>query len=161
MSRITKFLLALAILLLALFIYAYASSSLTATQVNRVVESAADRQSVFESLADSLKRGDISTQFAALPDGDPENYAFVTYTVQLEGFNLLPAQWAVLSLTPQEGDIVLIQGAPQEVPVFGGAQLSATLLTRADAADAPRDLWADYYVMGRPHIARVKEQSAA
>ena len=98
---------------------------------------------------------DMQYTFVAELSGDAQDYAFVTYTVQMEGLNLFPAEWAVLSLTPAEGDVVIIQGTPQDVSSFGQGQVTATLPTRRDQVQAQRHMWVEYYVLGRAHSAVV------
>lgn len=157
MGRAGKILLAVTVVAVAAFAYAFVSSQLSASLESAVVEEAQARQSAFDTIAQTLKRGDLSgVQYRDLTSDEAQDYAFITYTVQLEGANLLPAEWAVISLTPLEGDVVLIQGAPQDVPSFGRATLSATLLTTKDQADAPRNLWVEYYVLGKVYSASVR-----
>ena len=155
MGKGGKIVVAVTVVAVAVFFYAYVSAQLSATLVSTVVDLADTRQSTFDAMAQALERGDLAdVQFAEL-SGDAQDYAFITYTVQLEGLNLFPAEWAVLSLTPAEGDVVIIQGTPQDVSSFGQGQVTATLLTRRDQVQAQRHMWVEYYVLGRAHSAVV------
>lgn len=146
---------AAAVVAVAVFFYAFVSAQLSATLVSTVVDLADTRQDTFDAMAQALEMGDLAdVQFGDLA-GSAQDYAFVTYTVQLEGLNLFPAEWAVLSLTPAEGDVVIIQGTPQDVSSFGQGQVTATLLTRRDQVQAQRHMWVEYYVLGRAHSAVV------
>lgn len=160
MGKSGKIILAVTIAAVVLFAYVYISAQLSATLISVDVESAAQRQTVFESLSDALENGDLSAvQYSVMESSNPEDYAFVTYTVDLEGYNPLPAEWAVLALAPAQGDVVLVQGSPQTAAPFGKATVTATLLTRADNVDAQRKIWVEYYVMGRALNAAVRTPS--
>ena len=159
MGRAGKILLAVTLASVLAFAYALLSAQLSATLVSAVAEGADTRADTFAELAAALKRGDLAAvQYQDLKGDKAADYAFVTYTVELKGLNLMPAEWAVLSLTPLEGDVVLIQGAPQDMASFGSCTLSATLLTRRDLAQAQRGLWVEYYVLGQAHSATVRGQ---
>lgn len=155
MGKGGKIVVVAAVVAVAVFFYAFVSAQLSATLVSTVVDLADTRQDTFDAMAQALEMGDLAdVQFGDLA-GSAKDYAFVTYTVQLEGLNLFPAEWAVLSLTPAEGDVVIIQGTPQDVSSFGQGQVTATLLTRRDQVQAQRHMWVEYYVLGRAHSAVV------
>lgn len=157
MGRAGKILLAVTLAAVLVFAYALVSAQLSATLVSAVAEGADTRVGTFDELAEALARGDLSAvQYKELQSREAADYAFVTYTVELKGLNLMPAEWAVISLTPLEGDVVLIQGAPQDMASFGNCTLSASLLTRRDLAQAQRELWVEYYVLGQAHSATVR-----
>lgn len=157
MGRAGRILLIATILSVLVFFYAFVSAQLSAVLEDITIEPAQNRASTFESLREALRRGDLAgSQYRDMDGDEASDYAFITYTVRLEGYSLLPAEWAVLSLSPLPGDIVLIQGPPQDAPSFGGCLLSATLLTSAQEAESARSLWAEYYVLGRAHSATVR-----
>lgn len=155
-GRSGKIIVFITILAMAAFAYVYISAQLGATLVSIDEENAVLRPELFESVMEALNNGDFaSNQFSAPDDVSAENYNFVTYTVQLQGVNPLPAEWAILTLAPVSGDVVLVQGDPQTVAPFGKATVSATLLTRAHTG-TERSLWVEYYVLGRALNAAVK-----
>lgn len=149
MNNALKWAFALALLLLIFMGIAYATADLNAVLLERAVEPASARPEAFEKLYEQIARGDLdNNQYAKIPANDPGRYSFVTYTVKLSGFCPLPAQWALLNLTPNPGDIAFVQGDPQDVPAFGARTLTATLLTENEAANTPHRFWAEYYVFG-------------
>ena len=100
-GRSGKIIVFITILAVAAFAYVYISAQLGATLVSIEEENAALRPELFESVMEALNNGDFaSNQFSVPDDVSAENYSFVTYTVQLQGVNPLPAEWAILTLAP-------------------------------------------------------------
>lgn len=150
MSKAAKIVSALAIFACALTAYLLASAHFQAVILSVKVESAADRPDAFRPLAEAIERGDLGTgQFGTLSSDDPADYAFVTYAVELKGRSPLPAEWAVLCLSPLGGDVAFLPGTATDIPPFGARTLTGTLLTSAADAGQARHLWAEYYLFGR------------
>lgn len=150
MTKRTKGLLAVSILLVALMALVAATSNLRANIAAVRVQAASERQAEFDEVMTSALLGDFGdAQYRVPTSTNAADYAFVTYEIALSSFCPLPADWAIVNLTPAEGDVALIRGEAQTVPPFGGRTVTATLLTSAEAAQAERKVWAEYYVFGR------------
>ena len=161
MNKLAKWLSIIAVLALALAVYLVVSAQLTAAVISVQVESAADRLETSETLCDALERGDLDTnQYRQITSDAASDYTFITYTVTLSSLCPLPAEWAVLSLSPLDGDIAFLPGDAQDVSPFGTRTINATLLTtHEDPQQTTRNLWVEYYVFGRAMSAVAESQA--
>ena len=156
-NRIAKILSAVTIALLAAVIYTVSTAQLTAVSESIVIQPVTERMAAFESLQQAIEEGDLAdNQFRLMPSEDPEDYCFVNYTVTLSGRCPLVAEWAVLSISPAEGDIAFLPGEAQDVAPFGGKTLTGTLITMRENAEQNRILWVEYYVFGRGMSATIE-----
>lgn len=161
MAKLAKWLTVATVVTLVLTAFLIVSAQLSATVTAVSIEPAADRPDAFESLAAAIERGDLDdNQYRQLFSDNVEDYAFVTYAVELTGFCPLPAEWAVVKLSPQSGDVALLNGAPVDVPPFGARTVTATLLTALDHAGDARSLWVEYYVFGRSMSAAAHDSAS-
>lgn len=117
---------------------------------------ATEQPEVFETIASAVERGDLgSDQYRAMDSRNPSDYRLVTYTCSLYNAGLMPAGWIRLQLSPAEEDVALLCGEPADLTAFGRGTVQCVLLTRAE--DTTRNLWADYYLFGRPRSAVAEE----
>jgi hypothetical protein len=88
------------------------------------------------------------TMFTEDAIGEAEDYAFITYTLQLSNQCLVPIDMIEVQVVPEEGDI--LQVGDYEVrslqPKTSGS-VSATILTKKDNHTV-RDVLITYYVWG-------------
>lgn len=149
MPKYAKWLSVAAVLLILLMGSVYLTAQLSASLVSATVEPATKRAEEFDRLYRAVSRGDLeSNQYKSAIVNDPARYSFITYKVSLSSFCPIPAEWALVNLSPNAADVALLQGDPETVPPLGGRTLTATLLTENEAVASPRNVWAEYYILG-------------
>lgn len=105
---------------------------------------------------DSLKGRIFNTS----PLGNPEEYAFVTYTVRVSNVGLLPAEWIELVVSPDNSDVLQVDsGSAQALYALKKGDLKATVLVKlAEDGTVPtagRSLAVSYFMFGRPYSVAV------
>lgn len=149
MKAIAKFLTLITTLVLLAGGYIVWASEITASPVGGTVESAADRVEAFEGIRQSAQLGAANLlMYKPEIEQGAEQYVFVTYTVRLRNLNALPAEWLELSLTPQEGDVLMVKSSVEDVPAFGEELVTVVLMTDRTAASYARHATLTYYVYG-------------
>ncbi len=150
MKAFAKFLTVVTLIVVLLGGYIVWASNIDVMPAGALVESAADRQSAFDSLTASAAVGspdlilyntDISMSSA--------DYIFITYTIDMENHNLLPAEWLQISLIAQDGDVLMIKPAIEDIMPLDSEEISLVLMTsRSNSASYTRTAELTYYVYG-------------
>lgn len=153
MRSLAKFLAVVTLIVAVLGVYLVQASEISVAPAGALVESAADRQSAFDSLTQSAAVGSpdlvlYNTDIAA----DPSEYIFVTYTVKISNRNLLAAEWLQISLEPQSGDVLMIKPAIEDISPLSSADVTLVLMTsRSNSTSYTRNASLTYYVYGHEY----------
>ncbi|MDO5378228.1 MAG: hypothetical protein Q4G52_07835 [Clostridia bacterium] len=121
---------------------------------------ASQAQEVFDNVQSDLENGTFTGRvYGATDNLRAEDCTFLTYTVRLANRGFFPAEWIEMTVIPSEGggDVLQLPEDGGRVLAAGGVgDLSATLLTRADAQDERRTLEVSCYVFGKKSVFRVE-----
>lgn len=102
-------------------------------------------------LIETAQRDDMASDLFMRPtSSNLDNYQLITIRIGVRNFGILPAEWVQLRLSPDPEDVALFPGGEVDVPGFGlSREIKATLLSVAEADQAPREMRLEYYVFGR------------
>jgi len=132
------------------FIYMSISSNLRMTRADAYVQPASERESVFDNIISSARRGDPGI---SLLDEEPigliTEYSFITLTYDLTNFGVMSAEWVELEIEPQAGDTLVLTNPTFDLGPFRKTQVSVVILTRNLAPAPDRIVRLNYYSMGR------------
>lgn len=153
MRAIAKFLTVVTVLVLLAAGYVIWAAELKVAPAGAVIESAADRAEAFQNIYQSMQVGsaDLEIFTAETIDPSPEQYMFVTYTLKVRNLNALPAEWMQLSITPEDGDVLMVKPTVEDAPAFNEQLVTLVLLTSRNAADYVRTATLNYYVYGHEY----------
>ncbi len=151
MRAIAKFLTFVTLLALLAGGYVYWASALKTESAGFVVESAADRAQAFNGILSAMQADATGlTLYTTDVNPAPEQYLFLTYTLRVRNLNLLQAEWLQLTLETQDGDVLMVDPAVEDVPALNEKLITVVLLTNRNTAGYERDARLDYYVYGHP-----------
>jgi len=150
MKSFAKSLTSITAVIAVFYIYMSISSNLRMTRTEAYVQPASERESVFDNIITSARRGDPGI---SLLDEEPigliTEYSFITLTYDLTNFGVMSAEWVELNIEPQMGDALVLATPTFDLGPFRKTQVSVVILTR-DLAPAPeRSVRLSYYYMGR------------
>ena len=148
MKALAQFLLVITLIVAVLAGYVIHAANIAVTPSGTLVESAADRQSAFDSLSQSAAVGSPDLiLYGAQPSADSSQYVFVTYTIDLNNSNLLPVEWIQIALEPQGSDVLMIKPSIEDIAAFSAEQITLVLMTTRSASYT-RNATLTYYVYG-------------
>ena len=150
MKSFAKSLTSITAVIAVFYIYMSISSNLRMTRTEAYVQPASERESAFDNIIASARRGDPGI---SLLDEEPigliTEYSFITLTYDLTNFGIMSAEWVELEIEPQLGDTLVLATPTFDLGPFRKTQISVVILTR-DLAPAPeRSVRLNYYSMGR------------
>ncbi len=150
MKALAKFLTVVTLVVVLLGGYIIWAANISVVPAGALVESAADRQPAFDSLTASAAVGSPDlVLYNTDISPDSADYIFVTYTVNMENRNLLPAEWLQLSLSVQDGDVLMIKPAIEDILPMDSEKIELVLMTsRSNSASYTRSAVLTYYVYG-------------
>lgn len=157
MKAFSKFLLVITLIVILLGVYLVQASSISISPSGALVESAADRQSAFDSLSQSIAVGspDLILYDTNLT-GSSADYIFVTYKVDFSNLNLLPAEWIQISLEPQTGDVLMIKPSIEDIAALDSEKVELVLMTsRSNSTAYSRTAEITYYVYGHEYTRQI------
>ncbi len=153
--RIVAKILTVIVLICALGVgYVFVASNVRYAELGRQVVAGADKVDWFDGVVSAIETdADNMSLYLHEPLGQAEDYVFVTYTVQLKNWAMLPQEWFTISLEPKAGDVAMFVNPIDDVPAFGEGQFSFTLVTRRGSVDYARDVTMTYYFYGHEKSA--------
>ncbi len=153
MKSLAKFLAVVTLIVVLLGVYLVRASVISITPAGALVESAADRQSAFDSLTQSAAVGSPDlVLYNADISADPAEYIFVTYTVKISNRNLIAAEWLQISIESQSGDVLMIKPSIEDIAPISSADVTLVLMTnRSNSTSYSRNATLTYYVYGHEY----------
>jgi hypothetical protein len=150
MKSFAQSLTGVTVVIAALFIYMSISSNLRMTQTESYMQPASERESAFENIIASARRGDPGI---SLLDDEPigliTEYSFITLTYELTNFSIMTAEWVEINAEPQIGDTLVLATQTIDLGPFQKALVSVVILARNLAPSTERSVRLSYYSMGR------------
>lgn len=150
MRALAKILTGITLVVLAFTTYLLYAAQLHVTLESVVIQPAQERQDAFDGIKAAVKSGDLASyQFRNETPGKAANYSFITITLQVTNYGILPAEWIEIRVSPQEGDLLQVPIDPVDLPGLQGRYISTALLAESDKASRSHSVWLEYYVFGR------------
>ena len=149
MKALAKFLCVVTLLVALTGLYISHACNINVSCGSGLVESAADRIQAFDSIRYSMNVGSASlVPYRTGIPGSADQYVFVTYTLHLKNMNLLPVEWIQIELEPQNGDVLMLKPAVEDVMPFSEEVITLVLMTDRSTASYLRSATLIYYVYG-------------
>lgn len=155
---------ALALLMGGVLVYGLMGTRLTVIPQSVQVVAGEEQIAEFERVKGAVNnRSLIGTAFTAELPGEPSEYRFVIYTVEVRNKGLLPAKMASLEISPADGDAASYTDFSSKgkipditIPAGGSAVLRRVLVTTVGSKQGTvRDLFISYHIWGHPFTVKV------
>lgn len=157
MKMLAKCLGAVTLVLAVIFAYLVAGTRLQVSASNETIIPAAEHSELFEQTMRAVRAGEMGDRlYSAAPQGDIDDYVFITIDVSVGSFGLLPCEWITAGVSPMEGDIALIQNRLPDAQPLGRQKGQIILLAEADRAQTGHHVWIEYYALGYRTYADAK-----
>ena len=157
MKMLAKCLGAVTLVLVVIFAYLVAGTRLQVSATNETIIPAAEQKELFEQAMRSIHAGEMDDRlYTAAPQGDIDDYVFITIDVSVGSFGLLPCEWITAGVSPLEGDIALIRNRLPDAQPLSRQKGQIILLAEADKAQTGHHVWIEYYAFGYRTYADAK-----
>lgn len=158
MRALAKVLMGITLVVLVFTTYLLYGSHLKVTLESVSIQPAGERMDAFEGVKAAVKSGEFAPyQYRNDLPGDAADYSFVTITLRVTNYGILPAEWVEIKVSPQAGDLLQVPVDPLDLPGLQSAYLSTALLSESANISENHAVWLEYYVFGRKlHAEMVK-----